>query len=285
MATILFSSGLALTLGLVDDRLELKQLQKISDRFHFGHFLGPPCPGFRTSSWAGAVSCGWLACECLPSPRQNGRRPERHRTLIGLFLASGTLLGRPIWPRRLRGGGGVSDSGAQLPAGQIFLALRVRFIGLPMGGVGWDLVGDQCLSFTSATAGVLLVLSYPIFDVTFVTVTRSLERRPIHVGGIDHTTHRLHAILGRNRRALWTVYSLVGLSGLAGLVAVRTDTNRGLVFGRPGGVPLHRARRDAGPRACPLGGFPLHIFGVPKRRPQSAKWRDRFDRRAAAGGI
>ena len=37
----------------------------------------------------------------------------------------------------------------------------------------------------------LLVLAVPILDTTLVTTVRALERRPIHVGGRDHTTHRL----------------------------------------------------------------------------------------------
>nr|MBA3718068.1 hypothetical protein [Actinomycetota bacterium] len=37
----------------------------------------------------------------------------------------------------------------------------------------------------------LLVLAVPILDTALVTVVRALERRPIHVGGRDHTSHRL----------------------------------------------------------------------------------------------
>jgi hypothetical protein len=81
-------------------------------------------------------------------------------------------------------------------------------------------VGAEFLQFTPATAAVVLVLSYPIFDVTFVTITRFMDGRPIYVGGIDHTTHRLHVAFGQGKRALWTVYGLIVLSGLAGLLAL-----------------------------------------------------------------
>lgn len=37
----------------------------------------------------------------------------------------------------------------------------------------------------------ILVLAVPILDTTLVTVVRALERRPIHQGGKDHTSHRL----------------------------------------------------------------------------------------------
>ncbi|HET9252973.1 MAG TPA: MraY family glycosyltransferase [Candidatus Eisenbacteria bacterium] len=45
-------------------------------------------------------------------------------------------------------------------------------------------------------ASVALLLAYPLFDVTFVVVDRTLRRRPIHVGGVDHTTHRLSRTCG-----------------------------------------------------------------------------------------
>ena len=37
----------------------------------------------------------------------------------------------------------------------------------------------------------LLILAVPIADTALVTIVRALERRPIHVGGRDHTSHRL----------------------------------------------------------------------------------------------
>ena len=37
----------------------------------------------------------------------------------------------------------------------------------------------------------ILVLAVPIVDTALVTVVRALEGRPIHVGGRDHTSHRL----------------------------------------------------------------------------------------------
>jgi UDP-GlcNAc:undecaprenyl-phosphate/decaprenyl-phosphate GlcNAc-1-phosphate transferase len=230
VASVLFSSALALTLGLVDDRLELNPLQKLCGQILISViFLIQGLSFGLPDLFLWPVGLLWLvglqnAFNLLDN--MDGVL-SGIATLIGLFLGGvALLLGRPDLAALAFAGGGACLGFLcfNFPPASIFLGdAGAFFIGFLMAGVGWDLVGDQCLSFTSATAGVLLVLSYPIFDVTFVTVTRSLERRPIHVGGIDHTTHRLHVILGRNRRALWTVYSLVGLSGLAGLIAVRTD--------------------------------------------------------------
>jgi len=46
-------------------------------------------------------------------------------------------------------------------------------------------------------AAMAALLAYPLFDVVFVIVTRVSSGRPIHVGGVDHSTHRLGRIRGR----------------------------------------------------------------------------------------
>src|SRR5262249_40094864 len=48
----------------------------------------------------------------------------------------------------------------------------------------------------------LLVLAVPILDTALVTVVRALERRPIHVGGRDHTSHPLVYTRLSERRTL-----------------------------------------------------------------------------------
>jgi len=46
-------------------------------------------------------------------------------------------------------------------------------------------------------AAILLIFGYPIFDATFVVCDRFVGRRPIYVGGTDHTTHRLGRRIGK----------------------------------------------------------------------------------------
>jgi hypothetical protein len=58
---------------------------------------------------------------------------------------------------------------------------------------------------------VALLLGYPLFDVIFVVVVRLASSRPIYVGGVDHTTHRLGRRFGR-----W---------GTLGIVAVAVTLN------------------------------------------------------------
>jgi len=76
-----------------------------------------------------------------------------------------------------------------------------------MGDAGSHLLGFalatlalQSLSAPPLTfqhvAAVLVLLGYPLFDVLFVVVDRLSRGAPIHVGGIDHTTHRLGRTFG-----------------------------------------------------------------------------------------
>jgi UDP-GlcNAc:undecaprenyl-phosphate GlcNAc-1-phosphate transferase len=62
-----------------------------------------------------------------------------------------------------------------------------------------------------------VVLAVPIFDTTFVTVTRLLEGRPVTQGGNDHTMHRL-VLLGLSERH--TVLLLYGVSMVFGGMAM-----------------------------------------------------------------
>ena len=45
-------------------------------------------------------------------------------------------------------------------------------------------------SVTTSLAIPVLILGYPIFDITLVAITRILEGRPISKGGKDHSSHR-----------------------------------------------------------------------------------------------
>lgn len=49
----------------------------------------------------------------------------------------------------------------------------------------------------------ILVLAYPIFDTTFVTLLRLQEGRPVFQGGKDHSSHRLVSLgLGQTEAVL-----------------------------------------------------------------------------------
>jgi UDP-GlcNAc:undecaprenyl-phosphate GlcNAc-1-phosphate transferase len=63
----------------------------------------------------------------------------------------------------------------------------------------------------------IVVMGLPIFDTTLVTFSRLLKRRPVSLGGTDHTSHRLARLgLGINR----AVFSMYLAAGLLGILAV-----------------------------------------------------------------
>ena len=59
---------------------------------------------------------------------------------------------------------------------------------------------------------VAILLAYPLFDVAFVVKDRTARRKPIYVGGVDHTTHRL------SRR--WGAWPTLGLLALLNVIHV-----------------------------------------------------------------
>jgi UDP-GlcNAc:undecaprenyl-phosphate GlcNAc-1-phosphate transferase len=77
--------------------------------------------------------------------------------------------------------------------------------------------------------GAMLIVTFgaPIFDTTFVTLTRRLAHRPISVGGRDHTSHRLVRLGLSERRAVLLLY-LVSIA--AGIVAY-SSYQLGLSYG------------------------------------------------------
>ncbi len=70
----------------------------------------------------------------------------------------------------------------------------------------------------------VLLLSVPIFDTIFVTLTRFFHARPISQGGKDHTSHRLVAFGVSQKRAVWILY---GISLISGSVILLSTALRG----------------------------------------------------------
>jgi UDP-GlcNAc:undecaprenyl-phosphate GlcNAc-1-phosphate transferase len=63
----------------------------------------------------------------------------------------------------------------------------------------------------------IVVMGLPIFDTTLVTISRLVNRRPVVLGGTDHTSHRLARLGFGINRAVFTMFLA---SGLLGILAV-----------------------------------------------------------------
>src|SRR5712671_4443992 len=108
------------------------------------------------------------------------------------------------------------------------------FIGFFLAGAALvNVAGGRSRSFVPVLAVPILVLFIPIFDTTFVTILRKLSGRAASQGGRDHTSHRLVALGMSERRAVWMLYGLAGLSGFLAIMVshVKPDVSLALLAG------------------------------------------------------
>ncbi|MGH7307128.1 MAG: hypothetical protein ACREK6_00365 [Candidatus Rokuibacteriota bacterium] len=104
------------------------------------------------------------------------------------------------------------------PPAKIFMGdAGSLFIGFFLAGLS---LVPSAHAYSRGTIAVLMIpvllLLIPIFDTAFVTLTRTLRGSAVHVGGRDHTSHRLVAV-GLSERK--TVAFLVAVSAAAGGIA------------------------------------------------------------------
>lgn len=86
-------------------------------------------------------------------------------------------------------------------------------------------------TMTTSIIVPILILGYPIFDTTLVSIMRILEGRSIFRGGKDHSSHRL-ALMGLKRyRAVLIIYLICILLGIVAVVVTKTHWTIGLMFG------------------------------------------------------
>jgi UDP-GlcNAc:undecaprenyl-phosphate GlcNAc-1-phosphate transferase len=83
---------------------------------------------------------------------------------------------------------------------------------------------------TAVLAVPVLLVLIPIFDTTFVTVTRLLRGQPVSQGGRDHTSHRLVTLRGSEWRALAVLFGLSILGGGVALLTYRAEIGTAVVL-------------------------------------------------------
>jgi len=92
--------------------------------------------------------------------------------------------------------------------------------------LGYSLGASAVLTWTGQPRGwgqmaPVLMVGYPLFDLIFVVVTRIREKRGVHVGGKDHTNHRLATLIGCQKRTVILVWVVGGALCASALVAQR----------------------------------------------------------------
>lgn len=92
-------------------------------------------------------------------------------------------------------------------------------------------MGSWCTHFlTTSLAMPVLILAYPIFDTTLVTVMRLVEGRSVFQGGKDHSSHRL-ALLGlKKTKAVLVIYLICTALGSSALLVRHLSLRASIIF-------------------------------------------------------
>jgi UDP-GlcNAc:undecaprenyl-phosphate/decaprenyl-phosphate GlcNAc-1-phosphate transferase len=118
------------------------------------------------------------------------------------------------------------------PPARIFMGdAGSLFLGFFLGGL--CLVVDAAYysrGITAVLAVPVLLVLMPLFDTTFVTVTRLLRGQPVSEGGRDHTSHRLVALGGSEWRALAILFGLSIVGGGVAWLTYWADLGTALVL-------------------------------------------------------
>lgn len=147
------------------------------------------------------------------------------------FVALGLLSGRPevaVLAAALAGAT-IGFLRSNFPPAKIFLGdAGSLLLGYLLASTGLAVTSPR--DTPVALLVPVLALGYPIFDITFVSVTRALRGQSLTQGGKDHTSHRLARVTGSARRTSFAIYTICAALGLlANLLHVLSFTPATLV--------------------------------------------------------
>lgn len=98
-----------------------------------------------------------------------------------------------------------------------------QFLGLTIAVIAVVGTARHISNLLVTMAVPVLILGVPIFDTTFVTLTRRFRGQPISRGGKDHTSHRLVFLGLSERKTVLLLYLLSILFGLIALLYAKID--------------------------------------------------------------
>jgi UDP-GlcNAc:undecaprenyl-phosphate/decaprenyl-phosphate GlcNAc-1-phosphate transferase len=267
---VLFGAVLSLALGLVDDRRPMRPLGKLVGQVAaaltlvlfgaHGGAHGSALGGFLAHQplLAGIALVGVVALLNAVNflDAMDGIvaavTPICAAAFLALSLLYGARMDQALGWALVGAGAGFFVYNA--PPARIFLGdAGSHLLGFVLAALTLQALDDS-LTWAHAVA-VLWILSYPLFDVIFVTLDRLFMGHPITEGSIEHSTHKLGRICGR-----WGAVAVI-----SAVVAVTSTV----------GVLLWEAKNDAVTIAAVLGlvlGYA--IFGGYLRR---ARPTPRFD--------
>ena len=87
-------------------------------------------------------------------------------------------------------------------AGSMFIGYFLSTMGILTGKLAVKYHGNEKIYFLIP----VLLLSYAIFDISLVSITRKSDGRKISQGGQDHTTHRIGNVMGSPKITALIIY-------------------------------------------------------------------------------
>jgi len=194
---------IALSLGLVDDRVPLGPRRKLA-----GQAAAAVCLvwwGARVAPIRENILLGMLALLGVMAllnainflDNMDGVLGTLIPVTAGGFLALALIHGAPV-PLVLAWGLIGACSGFLVfnaPPARIFLGdAGSHLLGFALAALALQALEN---SFTwPHVTSIVAILAYPIFDVVFVVLDRIHRGKPVYVGSTDHTTHRLGRLFG-----------------------------------------------------------------------------------------
>jgi len=114
------------------------------------------------------------------------------------------------------------------PQARIFMGdCGSQVLGFILGGIA--VVGNWKTSSIGLSVSIpILVLAYPVFDVVLVVINRILDKRPIWVGGKDHSSHRLVKLGLRPVDAVFFLYFVTFYTGFSAFFLTMIDFKQAL---------------------------------------------------------
>jgi UDP-GlcNAc:undecaprenyl-phosphate GlcNAc-1-phosphate transferase len=101
-------------------------------------------------------------------------------------------------------------------AGSMFIGYFLSSMGILMAQFAGNQKNDKWFYLLP-----VLLLSYAIFDIALVSVTRKRDGRHVMQGGKDHSTHRIHTVLGSAKVTAVMIYVINIIIVLTSIVVFR----------------------------------------------------------------
>lgn len=236
---LLVAGGAMFSLGIVDDFLKLKPSTKLTGQIAVACVvvvIGP------VPSWTAWHATNALLCILWIVTITNAFNLLDN--MDGLCAGVAAIAGIACWIGLLgaapvQAGYAAAIAGASLG----FLVFNFKPASIFMGDGGSLFLGGSLAvlalqgqaaaerSVLSAIAVPVFLLLIPLFDTTFVTLSRILSTRSAARGGRDHTSHRLVAMGFSEREAVLILYALAGAGGAAALLGGHSDMYDALLIG------------------------------------------------------